>query len=246
MYESTSYCLSNIWLLDCHAVWTRCLFFPIPIVLDWNLWACPCCCGSLYHEDQSFCHGDHKKVMWMTSICPWITYGLYYPPLTLAAGLYRVLHSLHWRHFCIAYISIHSYHVYFSESHHLYNFYQIISFPLWLWYIYEKPPYPWISQFNIWHLKLSCYCHADIRGLRGYSSYSFLTLALKMWVVSFMPQLHFHPWDWTPGTHWIGGWVGLRASLDTEASRKISCPCRAWNPGCPVCSQTLHCLSHPT
>jgi hypothetical protein len=25
----------------------------------------------------------------------------------------------------------------------------------------------------------------------------------------------------TPGTHWIGGWVGLIAGLDTEARRKI-------------------------
>jgi hypothetical protein len=24
----------------------------------------------------------------------------------------------------------------------------------------------------------------------------------------------------TPGTHWIGGWVGLRAVLDTKARRK--------------------------
>jgi hypothetical protein len=23
--------------------------------------------------------------------------------------------------------------------------------------------------------------------------------------------------EWTPGTHWIGGWVGLRAGLGTEA-----------------------------
>jgi hypothetical protein len=27
-----------------------------------------------------------------------------------------------------------------------------------------------------------------------------------------------YPWDRTPGTHWIGDWVGLRAGLDTEAT----------------------------
>jgi hypothetical protein len=27
-----------------------------------------------------------------------------------------------------------------------------------------------------------------------------------------------------PGTHWIGGWVGSRASLDTVVKRKIPSP----------------------
>jgi hypothetical protein len=26
--------------------------------------------------------------------------------------------------------------------------------------------------------------------------------------------------EWTPGTHWIGGCVGLRAGLDTEGREK--------------------------
>jgi hypothetical protein len=34
----------------------------------------------------------------------------------------------------------------------------------------------------------------------------------------------------TPGTHWIGGWVGPRAGLDTEVRRKIPSPYRDWNP----------------
>jgi len=29
-----------------------------------------------------------------------------------------------------------------------------------------------------------------------------------------------YPRERTPGTHWIGGWVGLRAGLDTEARGK--------------------------
>jgi hypothetical protein len=43
------------------------------------------------------------------------------------------------------------------------------------------------------------------------------------------PAAHF-----TPGTHWIGGWVGLRAGLDAGARRKILCPCRGSNPALRV------------
>jgi hypothetical protein len=44
----------------------------------------------------------------------------------------------------------------------------------------------------------------------------------------------------TSGTHCTGGWVGLRAGLDTQASGKILCLYRRSNLGLPVCSQTLH------
>jgi hypothetical protein len=37
-----------------------------------------------------------------------------------------------------------------------------------------------------------------------------------------------------PGTHWIGGWVGLRAGLDAGARRKILCPCRRSNLDHPI------------
>jgi len=45
-----------------------------------------------------------------------------------------------------------------------------------------------------------------------------------------------------PGTHCIGGWVGPRAGLDTEARGKILCVCQGSNPGRTVCSQTLYWL----
>jgi len=32
--------------------------------------------------------------------------------------------------------------------------------------------------------------------------------------------------EMTSDTHWIGGWVGLRAGLDTEARGKVFCLCR--------------------
>jgi hypothetical protein len=37
-----------------------------------------------------------------------------------------------------------------------------------------------------------------------------------------------------PGTHWIGGWVGLRAGLDTEVTGKIFYFCRGSNLDRPV------------
>jgi hypothetical protein len=38
----------------------------------------------------------------------------------------------------------------------------------------------------------------------------------------------------TLGTHCTGGWVGLRAGLDTEDRGKIICPCRGSNLDRPV------------
>jgi hypothetical protein len=52
------------------------------------------------------------------------------------------------------------------------------------------------------------------------------------------------PWEEIPGTHWIWGWVGFRASLDKEATGKILCLCQGSNPTCPVCSHTLYWLSY--
>jgi hypothetical protein len=54
------------------------------------------------------------------------------------------------------------------------------------------------------------------------------------WVVSVTPRPRFTPRERTPGTHWTGGWVGLRAGLDTEARGKIFCHCRGSNPDRPV------------
>jgi hypothetical protein len=40
----------------------------------------------------------------------------------------------------------------------------------------------------------------------------------------------FTPREGTPGTHWIGDWVGPRACLDVVVKRKIPSPCRDSNP----------------
>jgi len=42
-----------------------------------------------------------------------------------------------------------------------------------------------------------------------------------------------------PGTHWIGGWVGPRDSLDVVVKRKDPCSCWEWNP-CSLVITILH------
>jgi hypothetical protein len=55
-----------------------------------------------------------------------------------------------------------------------------------------------------------------------------------------------YPRERIPGTHWIGSRVDIRAGLDTEVRGKILFLCRGSNPGRPLCSQTLYCLSYPS
>jgi hypothetical protein len=54
------------------------------------------------------------------------------------------------------------------------------------------------------------------------------------WVVSVTPRPRFDPRGKDPGTNCTGGWVGLRAGLDTETRGKILCPCRGSNSDRPV------------
>jgi hypothetical protein len=58
-------------------------------------------------------------------------------------------------------------------------------------------------------------------------------------VKSFTPRPLFTTGKEPPAPKCIGGWVRLRAGLDTEA-----CFCRASNPGRLVCSQMLYWLSY--
>jgi hypothetical protein len=89
-------------------------------------------------------------------------------------------------------------------------------------------------------LLLPCRCQEN----RMYSSYSFLTSALDGddWSVS-CPG-HALPPGKDPSTHWIRGWVGVRAGLNTEARGKILCLCQGSNPSPPVYSQTIYILSY--
>jgi hypothetical protein len=76
------------------------------------------------------------------------------------------------------------------------------------------------------------------QGGEEYSSYSFLTSHCMGWVVSVTPRQRFTLRERTSGTHWTGGWVGLRAGMDIDV--------RCWGSNLrrPICSQTLHWLSH--
>jgi hypothetical protein len=42
----------------------------------------------------------------------------------------------------------------------------------------------------------------------------------------------------TPGTHWIGDWVGSGAGMDAVEKNKI-CSCQDSNPGQQACSPSL-------
>jgi hypothetical protein len=55
------------------------------------------------------------------------------------------------------------------------------------------------------------------------------------WVVSVTPRPRFTPGERTPGTHWIAGWVGVRAGLDTDArGKKYFRLCRGSNLDRPL------------
>jgi hypothetical protein len=62
------------------------------------------------------------------------------------------------------------------------------------------------------------------------------------WVVSVTTRPRFSPGEGTPGIP-CGGWVGLRAVLDTEVTIKVLLlqpGIEPRLPGCPACSQTLY------
>jgi hypothetical protein len=70
----------------------------------------------------------------------------------------------------------------------------------------------------------------------------FLTLALVggEWSASRLGR--FTPGERAPGTHWIGGWVGPRASVDSmEKSKFLTLPGLELRPLCrPAHSQLLY------
>jgi len=64
----------------------------------------------------------------------------------------------------------------------------------------------------------------------GVELHTFLTLTLHGGEWSVSRSGRFTPRDTTPGTHWIGSWVGPRAGLAAVVKRKIPIPCQDSNP----------------
>jgi hypothetical protein len=67
-----------------------------------------------------------------------------------------------------------------------------------------------------------------------YSSTHSLTSALDRGEWSASRPGRFTPRERAPGTHWIRGWVGPRAVLDTVVKRKIPSPRWESNPRIPI------------
>jgi hypothetical protein len=86
--------------------------------------------------------------------------------------------------------------------------------------------------------------HEDKSGSGG-TAVPFLTLALDGGEWSASRPGRFTAGETEPVNHWIGGWVGPRASLDTVEYRKIPCPCRKSNPSRPAHSPSLYRLRYP-
>jgi hypothetical protein len=64
--------------------------------------------------------------------------------------------------------------------------------------------------------------------------HAFLTSALDGGEWSASRPGRFTTRERAPGTHWIGGWVGLRAVLDTVVKRKFPRPRRESNSRTPI------------
>jgi hypothetical protein len=76
--------------------------------------------------------------------------------------------------------------------------------------------------------------HEGVLGEWKYSSTHSLTSALGRCGWSASRHGRFTPEERAPGTHWIGGWVCLRAVLDAVVKRKIRGPLRESNPRTPT------------
>jgi hypothetical protein len=76
----------------------------------------------------------------------------------------------------------------------------------------------------------------------------FLTSALVGGESSASRPCRFTPEERAPGTHWIGGWVGLRAGLhDVEKRKFLTLPGLQPRPlNRPACSPSLYRLRYPS
>jgi hypothetical protein len=85
--------------------------------------------------------------------------------------------------------------------------------------------------------------HEDVWG-SGTVAPPFLTSALDGGEWSASRRGRFASGETAHGIHWIGGWKGRRADLDTVEQRRISLPCHKLNPGRSARRQSLYWLSY--
>jgi hypothetical protein len=91
--------------------------------------------------------------------------------------------------------------------------------------------------------KLFCYRHAEDKGGRSIATTQSWPRHYKGWVVSVTPLLP----GMDPGTHYTGGWMGLRTGPDSEARGKILCLYLGSKPGRPIVHSVVrHCIDRAT
>jgi hypothetical protein len=74
----------------------------------------------------------------------------------------------------------------------------------------------------------------EAQGETRCTSYSFTTSALDGVTGQSHAPAALYSGERIPGTHCTGGWVGLRAGLDSEVRGKMLCLCQRSNLDCPV------------
>jgi hypothetical protein len=85
--------------------------------------------------------------------------------------------------------------------------------------------------------------HEGVLAEWRYSSTHSLTSALDRGEWSASCPDCFTPRERAPGTHWIGGWVGPRAVLDTVVKRKIPSPHQELNPRTTIVQPVAQCYT---
>jgi hypothetical protein len=88
--------------------------------------------------------------------------------------------------------------------------------------------------------------HHDMKtyfGNGGIAPHAFLTSALDGGEWSASCPGRFTPRERVLGTHWIAGWVGLRAGLDVVVKRKFLVPRRESNPITPIVQSVAQCYT---
>jgi hypothetical protein len=103
--------------------------------------------------------------------------------------------------------------------------------------------YAWFNSRPVQRLMVMKHYLIKVYGESGRKAPPFLTSAVdeSKWSASRLDP--FTLGERAGCTHWVGGWVGRRAGLDTVEKRKIICPCGELNHVLP--DRTSYRLSYP-